>query len=194
MKFWSLIIGAAWIGLSFGTLSNGSENTGTDNLNWGSPVAGLQMSLSVIHSSKTTNPEFQFSLRNVGPADMTLNLGSMLANGKVQLPDKLQLNFMEGNAIVRRCKFFDTEHAFVAGRVDDFVVPLRVGSSYTLRIAMGQFSCKGTQPPTTTRGANQLIAQFDGDGANAVNLDMQGIKLLNFWRGTVVSNAVIMSQ
>lgn len=195
MKFWSLIIGAAWIGLSFGTLSNGSENSsGVENLTWGSPVAGLQLSLSLVDSSKTTDPEFHFSLRNVGPADMTLNLGSMLANGKVQLPDNLKLNFMEGNVIVRRCRFLDSQHSFVAGRVDDYIVPLRAGSTYTLRIALSQFSCKVTQPSTTTRATNQLTAEFDGGGANAVNLDMQGIKSLNFWRGTVVSNPVTMSQ
>ena len=43
-------------------------------------------------------------------------------------------------------------------------------------------------------GKNQLSAEFEGGGARLVNLDMPGIKLMNFWTGKVQSNTLSIEK
>ena len=160
---------------------------------WGQPTEGLQMSLS---SNDSSGSDLIVALRNVGDHDVTLNLGYMLANGKLQLPDHISLKLTEAQGKRRTFKFADKKHAGVAGRLDDYVVPLRVGSMYTLKLTLDQFWCLETKEfeIRLLPGRNQLTAQFQGSGANVVNLDMPGIKLMNFWLGKVESNTLVIER
>jgi hypothetical protein len=165
------------------------------SLSGGSSVNGVQLSLSADpHSSGVL--ELQLAFRNVGDHDVTLNLGYMLANGKVQLPNRVRLNFTDAAGNTREFKFADKKHSNVAGRLDDYVVPLRVGSIYTLRLTLDQFWCQETSEfeVKLLPGKNQLTADFEGSGAKAVNLDMPAIKLMNFWLGKVQSNTLVVEK
>lgn len=53
----------------------------------GTAVNGLQICLAPSGSN------LQLTLRNVGDHDLALNLGIMLANGKVQLPSRVAMKF-----------------------------------------------------------------------------------------------------
>lgn len=153
-------------------------------------VDGVQICLA----SSDSNLRLVFA--NVGDRDVTLNLGIMLANGKVQLPDRVAIKFTDAQGKSRLFKFGDKRYGAIAGRVDDYVVPLRVGSTYSLQLTLDQFWCQETNefsiPPLP--GNNYLAAQFEGVGANAVNLDMPGIKLMNFWLGKVESNILTLHR
>jgi hypothetical protein len=150
------------------------------------------MSISATGSSKADVPEFQVAFRNIGEQDVTLNLGFMLANGKVQLPKRIGLSLNEVNGKTWNLSFFDRRYPAINGRVDDYVVPLRVGSIYALKISLDQYWSPDTKelalnlPP----GKYQINAQFEGGGAKTSNLDMPGIKLMNFWTGKLQSNVL----
>jgi len=147
-------------------------------------------------STDPAGSELQVAFRNVGRKDVVLNLGSMLANGQVQLPHRIGINFTDGRGKTRLFEFADKKHSFVAGRVDDFIVALRVGSMYTLTLTPDQFWCQETQEfeiPLTT-GKNSLTGQFEGKGAQSVNLDSPGVALLNFWLGKVESNTLVIER
>jgi hypothetical protein len=139
-------------------------------------------------------PEFQVAFRNVGTEDVTLNLGFMLANGKVQLPQNISLNVTDAVGQTRKLKFLDRRYSGVFGRLDDYVVPLRAGSTYTLKLRIDQFWSPDTKefewkfPP----GKYQVMAQFEGSGAKISNPDVIGIKLMNFWLGKVQSNTMVV--
>lgn len=167
-----------------------------DSLQWGAPVDGLQMSLSTANSRKMDIPEFQVVVRNAGEQDVTLNLGFMLANGKVQLPESISLNLTDAHRKTRKLNFFDRRYSGVAGRVDDYVVPLRAGSSYTLKFSLDQFWSPDTKEYELKLypGKYQITAQFEGGGAKTSNLDMPGIKLMNFWQGKLQSNALAVER
>jgi hypothetical protein len=173
------------------TTAAGGSNGATDTLLWGQPSDGVQMSLS---SPEPNSAELQVAFRNIGKRDLVLNLGSMLANGKVQLPDYISLNFTDAQGKTRQFKFADKKHSFVAGRVDDYIVPLRVGSTYTLKLTLDQFWCHETKEfeITLLSGKNRLTAEYQGSEAKLVNLDMPAIKLMNFWLGKVESNTLII--
>ena len=164
-----------------------------DNLQWGQPSDGVQISLS---STDANGSNLQVAFRNVGDHDVTLNLGSMLANGRVQLPNDVNINFTDAQGRSRVFKFADKKHSFVAGRLDDYVVPLRVGSMYTLVLSLDQFWCPETKEfeIPLLPGKNQLTGRFHGSGARLGNLDMQSIKLMNFWLGNVESNTLTIER
>ena len=156
----------------------------------GAAVDGLQMCLAQSGSN------FQLALRNVGDHDLTLNLGIMLSNGKVQLPNRVAIKFTDAQGKTRLFRFSDKRYGFVAGRVDYYVVPLRVRSTYTLQLTVDQFWCQETKEFSIPllSGDNYLIAQFEGTAATVVNSDMPGIKLMNFWLGKVDSNALTLRR
>jgi hypothetical protein len=179
--------------LSFPTASRGQSIEG---LQWGPLADGLQLSLSTVESARRDVPELQVAFRNAGDRDVTLNLGYMLANGKEQVPDKIKLDFTDGEGKTRTFKFFDKQHGGIAGRVDDYVVPLRSGSMYTLRLTIDQFWCHETKEfeLKLRPGRNQFTARFEGAGTEGVNLDMPGMKLMNFWLGKVQSNTLAVES
>ena len=154
---------------------------------------GIEMSLI---STDPSGHNLQVSFQNVSDRDVTLNLGFMLANGKVQLPGYIHLRVSDSSGHERVFEFADKKHGAIAGRVDDYVLPLRVGSVYTLKVTLDQFWCQETNEfeIPLMRGKNRLTAQFEGRGANHVNLDMPGIKLMNFWLGKVESNTLVIER
>jgi len=156
----------------------------------GTAVDGLQMCLA------PSGPNLQLTLRNVGDRDLTLNLGIMLANGKVQLPDHLAIKFTDALGNTRLFKFGDKRYGSVGGRVDDYIVPLRVGSTYMLLLTLDQFWCQETNEFSIPliSGDNHLTAEFEGRGATMVNSDMPGIKLMKFWFGKVNSNTLTLRR
>ena len=165
-------------------------------LQWGAPVDCLEMSISALDPSGLNVPAFQVALRNSGERDVTLNLGIMLANGKVQLPDRVRLSLVDADGRRRELRFFDKRYPAVAGRVDDYVVPLRAGSTYVLILSLAQFWAPDTKefeiklPP----GKSQLAAHFEGGKARTGNLDMPGIRLMNFWEGELHSNVLAVDR
>lgn len=162
----------------------------------GSLSDGLQMSISLVGSAKVDSPAFRVALQNVGEKDVTLNLGEMLANGKVQLPDNIRLNLKDATGKTRELHFSDKRYPGVAGRVDDYVVPLRSGSSYTLLLKLEQFWSPETKEFTLklNPGRYQVSAQFEGSGAKTHNIGSEGIALMNFWKGKLQSNVLTFER
>jgi hypothetical protein len=154
------------------------------------------MSISIDDSRKTDVTQFQVALRNAEEKDFTLNLGIMLANGKVQLPTRISFNVTDNTGKIRRFDFSDPKHVSVAGRVDDYIVPLRANSIYTLIIRSDQLWSPDSKDfgLKLAPGKYQITAQFEGSGAKAVNLDTPGIKLMNFWTGKLQSNALAVER
>jgi hypothetical protein len=162
----------------------------TETLPWGQPIEGVQMSLT------STDSNLQLALRNVSDRDVTLNLGAMMANGKVQLPNNISLNFTDAQGKTRLFKFADKRYPGVAGRLDDYIVPLRAGSTYTLQFTLDQFWCYETKEFSIQLrpGKNYLTVRFEGTDAKLVNLDMPAIKFMNFWLGKVQSNTLLLER
>jgi hypothetical protein len=161
-----------------------------DAADCGRSVGGVQICLASAGST------LELALRNVGEHDVTLNLGYMLSNGKVQLPSRLAVKFTDAHGQTRTFQFADKRYPFIAGRVDDFVVPLRTGSTYTLQLTLDQFWCQETKEFSIPllSGENYLAAQFEGSGAHLVNSDMPGIRLMKFWVGEVESNMLTLRR
>jgi hypothetical protein len=157
---------------------------------WGEPNGGLRIGIAAVNrDSASADVQFEVALENTGTADFVLNLGYMLANGKVMFPSSVRLVLTDPSGQTRDLQYFDREYPRVAGRVDDFTVALRVGSVYTIRATMDHYRSPSTNEfgVTLTRGPYRILARFQGVGARTANSDMPGVALMNFWKGTVQS-------
>jgi hypothetical protein len=159
---------------------------------WGEPSGGLRIGIAAVNrdSASSANVQFELALENTGVRDFVLNLGQMLANGKVMFPSSVRLVLTDPSGQTRELQYFDRKYPRVAGRVDDFTVSLRVGSIYTIRATMDHYWSPSTKEfgVTLTRGRYRILARFQGEGARTTNSDMPGVALMNFWKGTVQSN------
>lgn len=182
--FGLLLIVAIAVDVSSGPLSAAGQS-------WGSSESGLRLGIS-LEASDTVRPkarEFLVSFQNAGDSDFVLNLGFMLGNGKVMFPSAVRLILTDPAGTRRE---LEAAAAPVGGRMDDFIVALRRGSTYTLRLAFAQYWSPSTKETelTLTKGRHRISARFEGHGARRVGLDMPGVALLNFWKGTAESNTV----
>jgi hypothetical protein len=154
---------------------------------FGATVNGLQLRVTPVTSGSAAPTEIKFdiALQNTGDSDFVLNMGTMLANGKVMWPDAIRLMLTDLTGQSRELHF-RSRNAGVAGRIDDYIVALRAGSVYTVRVALEDYT-RGVDMKMVT-GRYKIAARFAGRLATGVNLDMQGVALLNFWSGVVYSN------
>ena len=154
---------------------------------WGPSTRGLRMGIRVSSADSSPNAgEFSVAIENTSDSDLVLNLGSMLANGKTMLPTAVHLLLTDAAGATRELAFSTPG---VAGRVDDFTVALRRGSTYTLHLALNQYWSPATNGfgLKLPVGRSRIAARFEGHGAQFQNSD---VALLNFWKGTVESNVV----
>jgi hypothetical protein len=115
----------------------------------------------------------------------------MLANGKVMFPDAVRLvltDLITGN--MRELQFFDRRIQCIGGRLDDFIVALRSGATYAFPISLDQNYMRYELGVKLVPGRFGILARFDGRGATNINLDTQGVALMNFWKGTVQSDTL----
>jgi len=160
---------------------------------WGPATAGLRIGISIGGAEAQSNrAPLVISLKNVGEKDFVLNLGTMLANGRVMFPEAVRLIVVDPMGTSRELHFFDRRYPGIAGRLDDFIVALRGGPSYSFTVSTDQYWSPTTReiPLKWVPGVNRISARFDGRGASHVNGDMSGVKLLNFWHGTVDSGVL----
>ena len=154
--------------------------------------AELRLAISLVQTEadRPAGTEFIVSIENVGGSDVVVNLGFMLANGKVMFPEAVRLLLTGPQGGTRELQYFDRRYPGIAGRVDDFIVALRSGSTYSLRLSLDRYWSPATKEwdLKIAPGRYRIEALFDGRGAMFQNLDTPGIALLNFWKGTVRSS------
>jgi hypothetical protein len=160
---------------------------------WGAMTAGLRIGISIGFAEGQSNrARLTISLNNVSENDWVVNLGTMLANGKVMFPDAVRLTVVDPKGVSRELHFFNRRYPGVAGRVDDFIVALRSGATYTFTTWTDQYWSPSTKeiPLKWISGVHRISARFEGRGASHLNSGMTGVRLLNFWIGSVSSGAV----
>jgi hypothetical protein len=156
---------------------------------WGQSVDGLRIGIAGAPTVPSSGAGFNIALQNTGSRDFVLNMGMMLANGKVMFPTAVRLALTDPAGNSRELKFLEPR---VSGRVDDFTVALPVGATYAFPVSLDQYWSEATREfgLTLAPGPHRVSARFYGNGAMVANADMRGVALLNFWNGTVRSSVV----
>ena len=158
---------------------------------WGAVAGGLRVGISPVGSGIHSSSDVQFDVafENTGDSAFFVNLGLMLGNGKSMFPTSLGLVLTDPTAHTRELDFL---MPIVSGRVDDFIVPLRKSSMYGLRVSLNQYWSPATKEfrLKLAAGKYRIAARFEGKGAAFVNRDMQGLTLVNVWKGSLQSNVI----
>jgi hypothetical protein len=161
-------------------------------VSWGAASNGLRLGVSAFAASRPESPEvFEVSFKNDGTDDFVLHLGFMLANGKVMFPDAVRVMLTGPSNSACELRYFDRRYGVVAGRIDDFTVPLPRGATYILQLPVDRLWCPEPMelPMRLAPGTYRVTARFEGRRATGDNLDMRGVTLLNFWTGTTESGS-----
>jgi hypothetical protein len=135
-------------------------------------------------------PKFRMELQNIGKRDLVLNLGITLSNGSKQYPDALVLMIIDPQGKARQFDLIGP--AVVAGRLDPLILPLPIGSTFSLPVDLGKYCAAQSKEfeYKFQRGTYSIQARFTGKAVTQqeANLDVKGIALMPYWTGTVTSN------
>ncbi len=151
---------------------------------------GLALSIRANSPESSGALRLHVTMENMGQEDILLNLGTMLGNGRIQRPDAIRLLLVDGTGDRRELHYADPDVPGVAGRIDDYAVPLRAGSTHSIALELRDFWCPTTKehaidlPP----GTYEVRAQFTGTGSQHDG----GIPSLPYWTGTLESQAVLI--
>lgn len=188
----------------------------TGDRRWGTTVTGLQMSISGPASKDSGVPEFQLALRDVGQQDLALNLGIMLGNGNLKFPNKITLNLTDAEGATRKLRL--SKPAYVAGRVDDYIVLLQPskryssqvrsreegrtvtfsddsiatlvsGSIYSFNLSLNDFWSPDTKEFQVKLSPGKYQITAQLETDGPTKLWSSHVPLMNFWKGNLQSNA-----
>ena len=154
--------------------------------------SALKLAISSLEPQYTnTPPAFLISITNMGDTYFKLNLGIMLGNGLYPTAIRLMLDDSEGNS--KELHFCDP---CIAGRVDDYIVPLRAGSTYILKMSMTDFWYpKGPEWPLNLKpGVYRIGAQLDSRGIQHINSGEEGKLHMDVWKGTLRSETTTFTM
>jgi hypothetical protein len=110
-------------------------------------------------------------------------------------------NFVDTSRLMSAvCQYARTNYlrsnGLIAGRVDNYAVPLRSGSTYILELRLDQFWSPSTKEFNLKLkpGHYWVSALFLGTGAETRNSDTTGMNLMHFWKGKLQSNVFEFSE
>jgi hypothetical protein len=135
-------------------------------------------------------PKFRLAIQNPAHADLILNLGTMLANGKKLYPDAITLLVTDANGKGR--EFTMIGPGAIAGRVDPFVLPLPAQAALSLPINLKEYWAAKSREWEYKFSGSYSIEAYVGRAVpyESANLDMKGFSAMPYWVGTVASNTV----
>ena len=156
-----------------------------------SSAEGLRIGISAATSTiPSQGAKFIVALQNTSDSDFVVNLGVMVSNGKAMLPSAVHL-LLTDRVLGRTLKLqFCGGPRGLSSRLDDYIVPLQAGATYAFPASLDKYCNRATTEfgVKLLPGRYGISARFDGQGATTHSLDMQGVALLNFWRGTIQSD------
>src|SRR5215475_2314502 len=62
---------------------------------WGPSMDGVRIAISAASTVPSISPEFLIAIQNITKTDFVVNLGFMLANGKVMFPEAVRLSLTD---------------------------------------------------------------------------------------------------
>ncbi len=151
---------------------------------------GLALSIQADSPESSGALRLQVTLKNTGDKDVYVNLGTVLGNGRIQRPEAIRILIVDGTGGQRELHYADKDVPGVAGRMDDYPVPLRTGSTYTVALELGDFWCPKTKEHAIVLqpGTYEVRTQFEGTEAQHDG----GIPSLPYWTGTLESEQILV--
>jgi len=153
-----------------------------DKVKAAAPAPVLRVSLRADDAKSAEEMRLTVTIENVGDQDTVLLMGIMLGNGISQFPMSIRLLLTGDDE-----KTLELEIPFpaVAGRMDPYIVPLRVGSAYSLALRLDDFRPHKSHGESIRLkpGRYRLRAEFVGESRDHLTWRREGLPLLRYWPG-----------
>jgi len=139
------------------------------------------------------------TIRNGGTLDSAVIFGSVLANGGRYMVNGMTLQVATGSDSAVRQGMYSPRHypSMIAGRIDDWIVPLPMGASYTLTLDAADFIVDNKERMEELPRDGRLSLRLPIRPPNASqNSDVPGLALFRVWTGiaALVSNSIDTSE
>lgn len=154
------------------------------------PAVKMAISAVKLDNDRALVAGFDVKFQNAGPIIVLLNLGEKIGGGK-EYPLAVQWTLTDSLGQTTELVHCWNEPAGVAGRIDDFIVTLEPGVTYSVtRMLLGPYcyAMPGYSKPAP--GRYLIAASFTGGGQQHPNLDTKPVPLKNFWTGVLRSNSI----
>lgn len=161
------------------------------------PILGAQTEKPIVQveiqcTAQESIVELIITLSNPGTEDTEVVLGEARANGQLYLPSALYAKVkVPGDATEHVFSYFNPAHAFVAGRIDPWIVPMPVTSSFSLNVQSEHLWSSNLNTSLKDMPATSKIRV--GVAARAiefVNVDTTGPKLMHVFVGDLESSTL----
>jgi hypothetical protein len=132
--------------------------------------------------------KFRFTIHNISPAPAAVVIGTILANDKKYLPDRLELTVRRPGVSEVNLTYVDPTVPGVAGRLDPWLIALPPDASYSLTVPAQNFRLAPglSKEPFSTPADLQL--RLTTRQVGMLNGDVQGLNFIHVWIGTLASD------
>ena len=158
-----------------------------------------QTPISVVLACEDSQ-RFTVSIHNGGTTDTAVIFGLVLANGSKYLVEDMTMQVTtDSGRLVEHYKYNPRHYpAGIAGRADDWIVPLPVGASYSLTLTAADFLVGATYERRDSFPPDALLSlrlAIRGP-TERPNLDVTGLRLFRVWKGSAMltSNEIAISE
>lgn len=151
-------------------------------------IAPVDLDLSL---DRARHNELVIKVRNRSADPQTVNLGMSLGNGARLVPSNITFSFRDGRDQSIRAR---VAQVAVAGRIDDYMVPLGAGGSYELRVQMDQLMTDQGRIGKKLSTFKSVVVTLDSGEMKFFNSDTEGLRSLRYWRGETSSKALLIKN
>jgi hypothetical protein len=155
------------------------------------PAAPLRLTLDC---TQDTTPTFRLTIANVSATPTAVIVGAILGNGKTYLLERASLTIKRNGAADERLHYVDLSVGVIAGRVDAWLIPLPPGASYSITVPARRFVSRPDYAPGDFANATKVQAHLTTHQMDSPNLDMQGLRFVQVWVGTLTSEWIDVPQ
>ena len=140
--------------------------------------------------SKASELTIRFTIHNVSATPTAAVIGTILGNDKKYLPAHLKLTVRRAGVPDVTLTYIDTTVAFVAGRLDPWLIALPPDASYSVAVPAHNFGLAPllTKEPFSAPADLQLRLATREVDRTSTSSDMQGLSLIHVWVGTLASD------
>ena len=151
------------------------------------PTAPLRLFLACSQAPELT---FRFTIQNVGTTPTAAVIGTILGNDKKYRPARLTLTVRRAGVPDGTLPYIDPTGAFVAGRLDPWLITLPADASYSVAVLAHNFGLGPLPTKESFSAPADLQLQLVTREVGETNHDMRGLSSIHVWVGTLTSDWV----
>jgi hypothetical protein len=128
-----------------------------------------------------TEPTFRLTFQSVASEPTAIVIGAILGNDRRYALGPLRFVLTRGSS-TETIDYFDV--VAVGGRLDQWLIPLPVGTEYSVPLAISNGYRAQFAAPTRVR------VSYTAPGNRPLNPDLKGLQFIHVWTGMLDSNQI----